>query len=120
VLYPDAVRQHMQNIRPLATAWHRSKAGRESGKRAARMMWARVVREKRNCIICGQQYTGVRNFARKGYCSKGCRHKARLASGVDNEKRTCPVCGKSYSTNKYSTSRTCSRRCGQALRASST
>lgn len=109
------LRDHIDGVRHLAVAWHRSAEGRawhsEHGKRA----WESRDPVEYVCEYCGKSYVSLhRGTAR--FCSNNCKCNWRRKAGLDNEERVCPVCGVVYSANRYSSAKTCSRVCGARLR----
>lgn len=106
---------HMERIRPLASEWHRSPAGREWHREHAKSVAANRSPETRKCDHCGKDYEGYDVGHAQSFCSNYCKHRARLASGVDDEDRTCEFCGNPFRVNKYLRKRCCTRSCGARL-----
>jgi hypothetical protein len=107
-------RQHFNDIRPLASEWHRSEEGREWHSQHARKQERKDI--KKVCVVCGKEYT-TKNPSSK-YCSNRCNAKSRRQSGIDNETRICAVCGQPFETNKYGKQQYCSVSCGSKHRRS--
>lgn len=113
-------RMHIERIRPLASKWHKSEAGRawhsELGKRA----WGTRTEQEYICKQCGKAFHTKRIYGENenAFCSNCCKSAHRRESGVDNEQRICHYCGNAFTVNKYSKTRTCSRECAQGLRFS--
>ncbi len=105
----------LNQIRPLASAWHASDGGR--AWHVAHGVTAYASRDPRRyeCRQCGAAYETL--HARGGYCSPACRSKMRRQSGVDNERRQCLECHAEFVCNRYDQTRTCSRRCASHLGA---
>lgn len=107
-----------KNARPKAIEWHKSEEGREWHREHMEKLRAegRINAEKSMvCQQCGKVFVGRYSWSK--FCSGKCKSKARRDSGIDNETRTCEICGSEFSVNKYSKITTCSRRCGNMLRA---
>lgn len=117
-------RQHINEIRALASEWHRSAAGiawhREHGKRT----WiGREPEPAGQCARCQapilSYFAGRKSREGRRYCSRAC-HRAI----ADSEQRytvdaICPICSSSFKVKKWGRKpATCSRRCGAALRKS--
>ena len=106
-------RARMDHARKFASEWHGSEEGRawhsEHGKKA----WEAREPKAATCEHCGNAYES--HFPR-GFCSNKCRAAARRASGVDDVDRECVNCGKTFRINKYTKTKTCSRKCGQQYR----
>lgn len=56
------------------------------------------------CVTCGNKF--IRNSPAQKYCSKEC----------SQEEKECMVCGKTFRTARSSNIKTCSRKCGGAIR----
>ena len=104
-------KKHMEEIRPLASEWHRSPEGRA---------WHRLhaaKKKKQNyhkiCQHCGREFDAVYEYTL--FCSKACKAAARRASGVDGETRCCVICGEPFTVSRYSRAACCSRKCGAVL-----
>lgn len=112
----DRQRQHIANIRPLASEWHGSEAGREWHREHGKQTW--VGREvcQKTCEHCGGSFETKDRRKAARFCSSKCRSYARKVRGDDDVARTCPVCQAGFTVNAYSRSKTCSRVCGQRLR----
>lgn len=114
---------HMESIRPLASEWHRSDAGREWHRRHGQNVFGSESRESvdRTCSNCGFKFTST-DFNKPGnsFCSGACKSAYRRKSGVDNVERECVVCGDKFTADKYSKQFTCSRKCGARARGDAT
>ena len=109
-----AVFANLERIRPLASEWHRSEEGKQWHSRNAKQAWEK--RQPSDCVCrwCGKSFQSM--FSDAQVCSNNCSSAERRASGKDDEDRSCAVCGVAFRTNKYSKTKTCSRKCGVALR----
>ncbi|HJA89550.1 MAG TPA: HNH endonuclease [Candidatus Jeotgalibaca merdavium] len=103
------------NARPKASEWHRSPEGRKWHREHAKKTLTKenLVYVEKKCELCGKTYETAREWSK--YCSPNCVTKARKKSGVDNEERKCAVCGSSFIRNKYSKTKTCSKKCAGKL-----
>jgi len=117
-LGPEGRKNHMDAIRPLASLWHKSAAGRKWHKVHAKRTFGRSGRKpvERNCFYCGKVYQTLDFRKGRTFCSGNCRAAWRRHTGVDDEERVCLICGRSFLCNKYQKQRTCSRVCGAELR----
>lgn len=111
------LREHMDHARVYASQWHRSEEGREwhrqLGYRATMTRYAVTL----TCEQCGKEYvTDNVGAATSRFCSNTCKTKWRKMTGVDDEERICAFCGKPFTINRYSPTKTCSRKCASALR----
>lgn len=70
---------HLDNIRPLASAWHKSDLGRKA--KSERMIKAIQIRPKiaRKCEYCGNETVQI-GFKEKRFCGKGCNASFRRGS----------------------------------------
>ena len=67
-----AKRAHLERIRPLASAWHRSTAGHVWHKRHGREASRQRTRLHLKCEICGKSCTAINN-GRNRFCGPNCR-----------------------------------------------
>lgn len=99
-----------ENARPKASEWHKSKEGREWHKKHYNRMKDKLyITKKYKCKQCGKEFESTMTESK--FCSNNCKSKWRREQGFDNEKRVCEHCGKEFTINKYSKTRTCSRKC---------
>lgn len=111
----DAIKENMDNIRPLASEWHGSEEGHEWHKQHYESMRDKLyVREDMVCEFCGEHFEGLPNHSK--FCSNKCKSAWRRRERLDYEVRICETCGKEFTTNKYSKAKNCSRKCSQAYR----
>jgi hypothetical protein len=111
---------HMDRMRELAKAWHRSPEGRAWHSEHGRRSWdGREAVDVGSCAGCGDPVTskiGPREGARR-WCNRACWVRT-----AEREKRywhdaVCPNCGVAFKQRPgQAKPETCSRGCGQALR----
>jgi len=105
-------RAHINSIRHLASAWHKSEEGRAWHKIIGGMAYENAEYKTYSCQHCSKEFQS--NDMQSGharFCSSNCKAYARKASGVDNEVRTCKQCGSEFTINKYVKAEFCSREC---------
>lgn len=107
----EKARLHMESIRPLATEWHQSEAGRAWHSEHAKRVAAKLPETEHSCSWCGKSYMAKIGAVKRGFCSMSCQGMARKASGVDDVERQCVVCGSTFKANKYAAKKTCSKSC---------
>lgn len=107
----DYNKRHIQEIRVLASEWHRSPEGRKWHSIQAKKQ-IRVPREY-TCTCCGKPFTTTCHYGddQHTFCSNNCKSMFRRKNGFDNEERKCVYCGRMFVANKYSRSKCCSRDC---------
>lgn len=114
-LKTEKVRENLDRIRPLASAWHRSEAGREWHSDHAKQPKKR--RQECVCLCCGKPFLSKKSNAK--FCCRNCEVKYRYHNESVPEERTCVVCGEKFTTlvgpYRHGAS-TCSRRCRSLLR----
>lgn len=105
---------NMSAQREKTKAWHSSPEGIAWHKKhAEKINFAKRGKTKMVCECCGKIFVSGKRHGK--YCSPECRSKARRKSGVDNEIRNCVICDSVFSVNKYSKTKTCSKRCSSKL-----
>lgn len=105
-----------EEVRPKASEWHGSEAGREWHKVHYEKTKENLYRKKKFvCEQCGKEFEAI-NHGNNRFCSNNCRSAYRRKSGVDNEERICEWCGQKFEVNKYAKTKTCSRTCRGKLR----
>jgi HNH endonuclease len=102
---------HLDEIRPLAAEWHRGEQGRAWHREHGRRTWDGREPATYACEQCGAAFESRASQGHSRFCSAYCRHRARLASGVDDEMRACESCGAAFQVNKYLRKRFCTRSC---------
>lgn len=109
----EEARVHMEVIRPAASAWHGSDAGKQWHKDHGKRTWEDRKSEDLRCTHCGGAFSALVGTAKRGFCSAACQSAARRASGIDDEHRMCSVCGNGFTVNKYARTKTCSPPCAK-------
>lgn len=106
----ERVRRNLDRIRPLASAWHRSEAGRAWHREHAKQPKSK---QECNCLCCGKPFLAKRADAK--YCSRKCEVKYRYDNDARPEERACVVCGANFTAlvgpYRKRTAVTCSRKC---------
>ena len=102
---------HLQQAREAAKLWHGSPAGREWHSEHAKKLWESAERAQFKCAHCGGAFEAFGRAVKRGFCGMSCQGMARKKSGKDRVDRACGVCGTVFSTNKYVSSKCCSRAC---------
>jgi len=111
-------RKNLDKYRHLATEWHHTDEAREVSRKnwhksIGLYMDQMIVLE---CDLCGKQYeTNIMMRDHSMFCSNKCKSAYRRSIGVDDIKRVCIVCEKIFPINKYSKTKTCSRKCSAKL-----
>ena len=106
----ERARQHIADIRPLASAWHGSDAGKEWHRRNSIAIWKNRKPEARTCEQCQAVYQ-TKHRGESRFCSLKCKAKSRRESGVDNETRFCAQCGATFVVSRFADTACCSRSC---------
>ena len=109
-------RAHIEAIRPLASAWHKSEAGRAWHSELSHIAWEKAELATKNCENCGREFEYLRMGSQPKYCSNNCKSAARRKSGVDNETRFCEQCEGEFTCNRYSIQKCCSPACARRKR----
>ena len=115
--YRAVALEHLERIRPLTVAWHRSEEGREWHRQHGIEAYAKREPQRFTCEQCGAEYESLNRGKGTRFCSNKCSSAWRRASGLDDVDRNCAACGESFRVNKYSKQRCCSRVCSQQLRS---
>lgn len=110
-------KEHLERIRPLTKAWHKSAEGRAKHKEIGALAYVNFKPEPKICENCGKTFLPHAVGNRDKFCSNACKSAWRRKQHIDDEERICPVCGKSFFVNKYDKKKTCSRSCANRLRA---
>lgn len=114
-LKTERVRKHLDDIRHLATDWHRSEEGREWHRKHSKQ--PKGCTKKCVCLCCGEEFLSKKSNAK--FCSRKCETKYRYDNSP-REERFCAVCGAKFTTfvGPYRRSAvTCSRKCSARLRS---
>lgn len=111
----DEQRSHLEDIRPLAAAWHSSTEGVAWHREHGRRTWDGREYRKCACNECGKVFR-TRHSVEARHCSRACLARMHRREGRDKRTASCLVCGSEFAQNKY-TSRpeTCGRMCGSKL-----
>lgn len=97
---------NLERIRPLATAWHQSKQGREWHRKHAISGWKNRQLVALVCVECQEPFTSY--FSTALVCSTRCGNRRRPAPKLHT--KICSICSAEfYVTNK--TTKTCSNPC---------
>ena len=107
---------NLANIRPLATAWHKSEDGRRWHREHGGKAYSKTEPQMAICIWCGAEC--VRREDEKRFCSRKCIELYNWKMGTYHESVACTVCGKEYRRRKYSKkpSQSCSPKCAAVVR----
>lgn len=106
-------RQHIKDMRVLASEWHKSDAGRAAHRISARQGWKKIESRTYTCSQCSKPFES-RHFYPDGqnkFCGGNCRAAWRRDQKKDMEERACAYCGKPFLVNRYSDTKCCSREC---------
>jgi len=101
--------QNLERIRPLASQWHRSAAGKKWHKEHAKRVWGVVTPKLLKCAECGNKFKSP--FRDTKFCSELCggRNRTRRQQGwIDFN---CVICGATYKKPRSRKSFTCSMPC---------
>jgi endogenous inhibitor of DNA gyrase (YacG/DUF329 family) len=111
-----AQRAHLDQVRPLATAWHATEEGQAWHSAHSTQNWANATYVTTNCANCGTEFEAP-TMAGARFCSTNCSRQHRDAEHRYDVEVPCPVCGELFWQNKYrGRPATCSRVCGWAQR----
>lgn len=115
------LRAQMDQAREYASQWHKSSEGREWHRALAFQSAEARYLVKRTCAHCGTEFevdniAAMRTRKPARFCSNTCKTQWRKAAGIDDEERTCAFCGKPFTINRYSPTKTCSRKCASGMR----
>lgn len=106
--------KHLENIRPLASKWHKSEEGRAWHSEHSRKIAESLQPMPHICEFCGDEYL-TKKLCNSRFCSNACKSAWRRKTGVDIIDRICSVCGETFRINKYFKTETCSRKCSGKL-----
>lgn len=104
-------KENCEKIRHLTKKWHASEEGKAWHKlHALKNKFGKWEPKKYNCEECGKEFeSSKRNRTR--FCHNNCKSKWRRKNGNDNVERICGFCENVFLINKYSKTKTCSRKC---------
>lgn len=105
--------RHIEDMRVLASEWHKSDAGREWHSEHAKQTWQSAEPVSYICTQCGKEFQTLHHYGKEEnhFCSNNCKSAFRRKSGADNVDRVCAYCGKTFRVNKYSKAKCCSTEC---------
>ncbi|WP_406079175.1 HNH endonuclease signature motif containing protein [[Kitasatospora] papulosa] len=109
---PEAF-ENLNRIRPLASDWHRSEAGRAWHVEHAQRLWESRTPVAYTCEQCGSGYQSKSRHGGERFCSNACKSAWRRTSGLDDESRNCQRCKAEFHTNKYKKTRFCGKSCSR-------
>ncbi|MFA5239790.1 MAG: HNH endonuclease signature motif containing protein [Phycisphaerae bacterium] len=114
--YAEERREHIDKIRPLAKAWHRSDEGRKWHSEHGKKTWENREMHKKICAQCGKEFMSpVNRKSDKTFCSRLCISRYNEQHKRYWETRKCAVCGKEFEVKKSKAQKYCSHECaGQA------
>lgn len=106
------IRERMGEIQAKLAEWRATDGGKQTLRDNARKMHARTPRRSLTCACCGRAFKT--RHPSKIYCSPKCSLEVHARQIWKN----CEICGAEFWTKRHKTKevRTCSYRCGWALR----
>lgn len=117
-------RQHINEVRALASEWHGSPAGIEWHREHGKRTWAnREPEPNGECANCQTPlltyFADKKSRGGKRYCSRKCHRAVADAQKRYTIEVICPVCTSPFKARKWGKRpETCSRLCGASLRRS--
>ena len=116
---PEKQRKHLEKIRPLSAAWHRSPEGLEWHRQHAEESIGKRTAKQCVCEFCGKEFDSTCTTPVR-FCSHNCSVKYDYRAKTRFETRECEICGAEFSarlTPRNPTGgTTCSRSCRAKLR----
>ena len=112
----ERAKKHLDEIRPLASAWHRSEEGREWHREHGKKCMEERPLEEHTCTFCGKVFQSKIPYAK--FCSHNCNVKYDYHNKSHTERRTCLICGSEFETQVgpgRDGSNTCSKSCRSKL-----
>ena len=112
----ERIKKHLDEIRPLASEWHRSEEGREWHRQHGKESMENREVLTLVCRQCGKEFTAKHKYAK--FCSHNCSVKYDYQHRRREERRICECCGKEFTaviTPRHDGARTCSRSCTMRL-----
>ena len=90
-------KKHLESIRPLTKAWHRSEEGRKWHSEHAKNCVRKIV--KLECKQCGNEFKAKRKAK---FCSRLCGERSRysLELAKYRKERICEFCNEIFITTK--------------------
>lgn len=111
----EKAREHIENIRPLAIAWHKSEKAKKFHIKHGKEVFRNLPTYEKICEVCGKSFQTV--FPNKSrFCGNNCKATFRRKAKVDTVIRQCKKCKNEFECNRYSKSEHCSRLCQAATR----
>lgn len=111
--------EHLDRIRPKETyKWSQEPdlEKREKHRATHKAAMALIEPVKYICENCGKEFMNTPNGIHR-FCTNACKSAHRRRTGCDNKNRICTNCGITFKVNYYSKTKTCSRHCGNVMRA---
>lgn len=109
---PDKQFEHLDNIRSLASEWHKSEEGREWHKEHWKKSIGKIEAKTYTCEFCGKEFESKKDSR---FCSHNCDIKWRYHNQYETDTRNCVICGNEFETKRTKRhpegSSTCSRSC---------
>lgn len=91
----EKCRKHLEEVRPLATEWHRSEEGRAGHREQSRKAYAKREYTEHVCEYCGKTYK-TRHTGKNRFCSHNCEIKWRYHNEYELAEGVCQWCGKPF------------------------
>lgn len=115
-----AVRAALDRLRPLASEWHRSEAGRKWHSEHAREIYEKRVPAKCVCIQCGESYESMARRPKPGrnadkFCGKVCQQRWHYKNKTFWVKRPCLFCSIEFLAPPNRPNQCCSHSCATRL-----
>lgn len=99
--YVQKRKKLLGEIRPLASAWHKSEEGKEWHRKHVKNSIGKVHRETIQCEFCKNEFEAL---PWQRYCSQSCQEKARrrrIGLKFDRSEKICACCGNSFLPNAH-------------------
>lgn len=110
----ECARKNMMKASAASIEWHKSQSGHEWHKKQYEKTKDKLYQKKEfTCLVCGKKFESSQ--IKSKFCGNNCKSKYRRMKGVDNITVQCIICGKNFIKNKYSKTKTCSRKCSSKL-----
>ena len=112
----DRVKKHLDEIRPLASAWHGSEEGVAWHRQHGRECMEQRDKVDCVCLFCGKTFQSKDRNAK--FCSHNCGVKYDYRTKGHVERRKCVMCGKEFDTligGGHRGSSTCGKSCQSKL-----
>lgn len=113
-LKTENVRIHLNKIRHLTVAWHRSDEGRKWHRENAKKTLLKIKKKEFECAFCKSKFMAKNTKAR--FCKRSCDTKWRYYNVNLLKVIVCVICKNEFNTKTYkSRKRTCSTECRRKL-----